>query len=179
MGERYVDVGKVRSRSRVRPRASHGPPVSGGLGEPPGARLRRRRVNRPACALRTDLGAEVNRSRHGTRPISAKGDGATGDSRRPPRAQHQAGQEGPGAYRWGRGTRATTTALTRRQVSYSGARPGAQLRFDDVEGYRLTAFATSTRVGQLADLEVRHRPRARCEDRIRCAKDTGPGVSRF
>ena len=50
---------------------------------------------------------------------------------------------------------------------------GAQLRFEDVGGYRLTAFATSTRVGQLADLEVRHRLRARCEDRIRCAKDTG------
>ena len=27
--------------------------------------------------------------------------------------------------------------------------------------------------GQLADLELRHRRRARCEDRIRCAKDTG------
>ena len=32
---------------------------------------------------------------------------------------------------------------------------GAQLRFDDVGGYRLTAFATNTKVGQLADLEVR------------------------
>lgn len=51
--------------------------------------------------------------------------------------------------------------------------PGAQLRFDDVDGYRLTAFATNTRTGQLADLEVRHRRRARCEDRIRNAKDTG------
>lgn len=51
--------------------------------------------------------------------------------------------------------------------------PGAQLRFDDVEGYRLTAFATNTKRGQLADLEVRHRRRARCEDRIRNAKDTG------
>ncbi len=51
--------------------------------------------------------------------------------------------------------------------------PGARLRFDDVDGYRLTAFATSTRTGRLADLEVRHRLRARCEDRIRCAKDTG------
>lgn len=51
--------------------------------------------------------------------------------------------------------------------------PGAQLRFDDVEGYRLTAFATNTPRGQLADLEVRHRRRARCEDRIRNAKDTG------
>ena len=50
---------------------------------------------------------------------------------------------------------------------------GAQLRFEDVGGYRLTAFATNTKVGQLADLEVRHRLRARCEDRIRCAKDTG------
>ena len=52
--------------------------------------------------------------------------------------------------------------------------PGAQLRFDDVDGYRLTAFATNTRAGgvhgQLADLELRHRRRARCEDRIRIAK---------
>ena len=51
--------------------------------------------------------------------------------------------------------------------------PGAQLRFDDVDGYRLTAFATNTRRGQLADLELRHRRRARSEDRIRIAKDTG------
>jgi hypothetical protein len=32
---------------------------------------------------------------------------------------------------------------------------------------------TSTKGGQVADLELRHRRRARCEDRIRCAKDTG------
>ena len=51
--------------------------------------------------------------------------------------------------------------------------PGAQLRFTDLDGHRFTAFATSTRGGQLADLEQRHRRRARCEDRIRCAKDTG------
>ena len=51
--------------------------------------------------------------------------------------------------------------------------PGAQLRFDDVDGYRLTAFATNTRRGQLQTLELRHRRRARCEDRIRNAKDTG------
>lgn len=51
--------------------------------------------------------------------------------------------------------------------------PGAQLRFTDVAGYRLTAFVTNTRSGQLADLELRHRRRARCEDRIRVAKDAG------
>ena len=51
--------------------------------------------------------------------------------------------------------------------------PGAQLRFTDIDGHRFTAFATSTKDGQLADLELRHRRRARCEDRIRCAKDTG------
>jgi hypothetical protein len=51
--------------------------------------------------------------------------------------------------------------------------PGAQLRFTDIDGHRFTCFATSTRGGQLADLELRHRRRARCEDRIRCAKDTG------
>jgi transposase DDE domain len=51
--------------------------------------------------------------------------------------------------------------------------PGARLRFDDVGGYRLTALATNTGRGRLPGLEVRHRLRARCEDRIRCAKDTG------
>ena len=51
--------------------------------------------------------------------------------------------------------------------------PGAQLRFEDVEGMRITAFVTNTVRGQLADLELRHRRRARVEDRIRLAKDTG------
>ena len=51
--------------------------------------------------------------------------------------------------------------------------PGAQLRFTDLDGHRFTCFATDTRRGQLADLELRHRRRARCEDRIRAAKDTG------
>jgi hypothetical protein len=51
--------------------------------------------------------------------------------------------------------------------------PGAQLRLTDIDGNRITAFATNTPRGQLADLELRHRRRARCEDRIRTAKDTG------
>lgn len=51
--------------------------------------------------------------------------------------------------------------------------PGAQLTITDVDGHRITAFATNTSRGQLADLELRHRRRARCEDRIRIAKDTG------
>ena len=51
--------------------------------------------------------------------------------------------------------------------------PGAQLRFTDIDGHRFTCLATSTSRGQLADLELRHRRRARCEDRIRAAKDTG------
>lgn len=51
--------------------------------------------------------------------------------------------------------------------------PGAQLRFTDADGLRLTAFVTNTARGQLPDLELRHRRRARCEDRIRNAKATG------
>jgi hypothetical protein len=51
--------------------------------------------------------------------------------------------------------------------------PGAQLRFTDINGHRFTAFATDARRGQLPDLELRHRRRARCEDRIRATKDTG------
>jgi hypothetical protein len=37
----------------------------------------------------------------------------------------------------------------------------------------LTAFATNTDRGQIPDLELRHRRRARAEDRIRTAKVTG------
>jgi hypothetical protein len=55
--------------------------------------------------------------------------------------------------------------------------PGAQLPITDANGWRITAFATNTRPGglgtQLPDLELRHRRRARAEDRIRSAKDTG------
>jgi len=51
--------------------------------------------------------------------------------------------------------------------------PGAQLRITDQQGWRITVFATNTRGGPLADLEVRHRLRARAEDRIRGLKDTG------
>jgi len=53
--------------------------------------------------------------------------------------------------------------------------PGAQLRLTDHNGWRITCFATNTKGPgwTLATLEVRHRQRARCEDRIRCLKDTG------
>lgn len=51
--------------------------------------------------------------------------------------------------------------------------PGAQLRITDADGLQVTAFATNRTRGQLPDLELRHRRRARAEDRIRCAKDTG------
>jgi len=51
--------------------------------------------------------------------------------------------------------------------------PGAQLRITDAHGWRITLFATNTTGGRLADLEMRHRLRARAEDRIRGLKDTG------
>ena len=51
--------------------------------------------------------------------------------------------------------------------------PGAQLRFTDRDGNRLTAFVTNATGAQHAALELRHRRRARCEDRIRQLKDTG------
>ena len=51
--------------------------------------------------------------------------------------------------------------------------PGAQLRLTDAEGWRITCFATNTQGWRLADLEVRHRHRARAEDRIRNLKDNG------
>ncbi len=55
--------------------------------------------------------------------------------------------------------------------------PGAQLRFTDADGLRVTALLTDTPpgmvAGQAAGLELRHRQHARVEDRIREAKNTG------
>jgi hypothetical protein len=55
--------------------------------------------------------------------------------------------------------------------------PGAQLRFTDADGMRVTAFITDTVPGavpgQLAGLELRHRQHARVEDRIRELKAAG------
>jgi hypothetical protein len=51
--------------------------------------------------------------------------------------------------------------------------PGAQLRFTDADGMRLTCFATGSTGTPIAQLELRHRQRARAEDRIRAARDTG------
>ncbi|KOU07391.1 transposase [Streptomyces sp. NRRL F-5755] len=51
--------------------------------------------------------------------------------------------------------------------------PGAQLRLTDADGLRLTCFATNTTGEKIEALELRHRRRARAEDRIRNARATG------
>jgi hypothetical protein len=66
---------------------------------------------------------------------------------------------------WPKGMR----LIVRRERPHSGA----QLRFTDADGIRLTCFATDTTGGQLAGLELRQRRRACREDRIRGARDTG------
>jgi hypothetical protein len=51
--------------------------------------------------------------------------------------------------------------------------PGAQLSFTDADGYRFQAILTDQADPDIAALERRHRERARVEDRIRAAKDSG------
>jgi hypothetical protein len=51
--------------------------------------------------------------------------------------------------------------------------PGAQLSFTDAEGHRFQAILTDQPDEDIAALERRHRARARIEDRIRAAKQTG------
>lgn len=51
--------------------------------------------------------------------------------------------------------------------------PGAQMTFSDEGGHRFQVTLTDLEGDDIAWLEARHRARARCEDRIRCAKDTG------
>jgi len=54
--------------------------------------------------------------------------------------------------------------------------PGAQFEISDARGYRYTAFLTGQDGSDLAGLELTHRRRARVEDRIRAAKDTGLSI---
>ena len=51
--------------------------------------------------------------------------------------------------------------------------PGAQLSFTDHDGHRFQAILTDQPDADIAELERRHRDRARVEDRIRADKDTG------
>jgi hypothetical protein len=69
----------------------------------------------------------------------------------------------------------TWPAGTRLLCRREGAHPGAQLRFSDHDGHRFQAFLTDQDDADLALLELRHRQRARVEDRIRAAKATGLG----
>jgi len=66
---------------------------------------------------------------------------------------------------WPAGTR----AICRRE----DAHPGAQLRFTDHDGHRFQVFLTDQPDPDPGRLELRHRQRARVEDRIRAAKATG------
>jgi hypothetical protein len=66
---------------------------------------------------------------------------------------------------WPQGTR----AICRREDPH----PGAQLCFTDADGHRFQVFLTDQDDPDVACLELRHRQRARIEDRIRCGKATG------
>ncbi len=72
---------------------------------------------------------------------------------------------------------ASWPARTRLILRKERPHPGAQLRFTDTDGLRVTAFITDTEpgviAGQVAGLELRHRQHARVEDRIRELKATG------
>ncbi|WP_255315048.1 transposase [Rhodococcus koreensis] len=79
----------------------------------------------------------------------------------------------------GFGERLAETGRWRHRYRAAGRlnHPGAQLRFTDSDGHRITGFITDTPAGVvpggLAGLELRHRQHARVEDRIRQAKATG------
>ncbi len=66
---------------------------------------------------------------------------------------------------WPEGTR----SICRREDPH----PGAQLSFTDADGHRFQVFITDQPDPDITALELRHRRRARVEDRIRCAKATG------
>lgn len=66
---------------------------------------------------------------------------------------------------WPPGTR----VIARRELAH----PGAQLTFTDTNGHRYQLFCTDQGDPDITFLEARHRGRARIEQRIAAAKDTG------
>jgi hypothetical protein len=60
-------------------------------------------------------------------------------------------------------------------LSQGAPRPGAQLRFTDVDGHRYQCFITDQPGRSLAKLELRHRLHARVEDRVQEATELGLG----
>lgn len=124
----------------------------------------------------TDLGLQYSVGFYGMPPI------VEALNRVPPQAW-RAALDGDGSPREGaqvaeltrylpdtlRGWPAGMRVIARRERPH----PGAQLRLTDDNGWRITCFATNTRGWSIPDLEVRHRQRARAEDRIRNLKDTG------
>jgi Transposase DDE domain group 1 len=67
----------------------------------------------------------------------------------------------------------TWPAGTRMLCRREDAHPGAQLRLTDHDGHRFQVFLTDQADPDIAALELRHRQRARVEDRICAAKATG------
>lgn len=124
----------------------------------------------------TDLGLQYSVGFYGMPPIVEA-------LSRVPRQAWRAALDGDGSPREGaqvaeltrylpdtlRGWPAGMRVIARRERPH----PGAQLRLTDDNGWRITCFATNTRGWSIPDLEVRHRQRARAEDRIRNLKDTG------
>jgi hypothetical protein len=61
---------------------------------------------------------------------------------------------------------------TRPIVRRERPHPGAERSFSDVDGHRFTCFLTDPPDADIGALELRHRRRARVENRIRCAENT-------
>ena len=169
-----------RVEHRRRPHRGH-PAVAGAAAAPPAAqgpgprRLRRRHPRVPGMADR-QVPAAALLSRHddhrghaGRDPESPRDGldaglrrGRAGPGRRLGRGHHRAaGPVRPG--RPGCGSSSARSART----------PGRSCGSPTSTGTGSPPSPPTRSKGQLADLELRHRRRARCEDRIRCAKDTG------
>ena len=115
-------------------------------------------------------------ARHADRRPCPRGDPGPARARLDPSSRRPTARPAHGAevgeltgwidlHTWPAGTR----AICRRE----DAHPGAQLRFTDHDGHRFQVFLTDQPDPDLAQLELRHRQRARVEDRIRAAKATG------
>lgn len=121
------------------------------------------------AAVRFSVGYEVDervREAIGALPASAWQQAVEGDGTEREGAQLTELADRLDLAGWPEGTR----LICRRERPH----PGAQLSVLDCEtGYRHTAFITDQQGADIAALELRHRRRARVEDAIRVAKETG------
>ncbi|GGY89406.1 hypothetical protein GCM10010327_20280 [Streptomyces nitrosporeus] len=121
-----------------------------------------------------DLAAEGAHSGPGTRESAARNRHPAVDTGRSPRGAMVCRRVVRGISAVERAGTPPGAPSAGRHPCSAGGPPGARPRTTDADGVRITCFATGAPGRPVTGSELRHRLRARAEDRVRAARAAGP-----